>query len=437
MKKLRYLFFALGLLTISPTVYAQYEKYGPPECLSNLGIYVEYMKGGNINEAIIPWQEAFKACPPGVRQTLYIDGVKIYKYLIEKNKDNPELKKKLIDSVFLMYDLRSQYFPSYNVQTKYWKAVDANDYLTDDRQILNILEETLKAGGIQTDPGILVLTMNKMTDMFSRNLINGDEIMDIYSRINPIVENQIKSSLPKAEQAKRDIDLLFAKSGVASCENIVKMFTPQYEANPEDKDLVSRIVKLLSDGECYKEDLFLKTVETLYRLDPSYESAEYLYKLYSFREDHENAIKMLQEAINSEESSDTEDANYLVTLSSYYYQNFKNLNKAAEAAKEAISKDPSVAGRAYMILGTIWTQVTCRGDDIQQRAKWWVAVDYFTKAKNADASLAQEAQKHIDTYYQYFPLKEDAFLFGIIDGESYTVNCNGMSATTRIRTRTK
>ena len=58
------------------------------------------------------------------------------------------------------------------------------------------------------------------------------------------------------------------------------------------------------------------------------------------------------------------------------------------------------------------------------------------KAKNADASLAEEAQKYIDTYYQY-SLKEDAFMFGLKEGESYTVNCSGLSAVTRIRTRLK
>ncbi|MCK9305753.1 MAG: transposase, partial [Bacteroidales bacterium] len=215
------------------------------------------------------------------------------------------------------------------------------------------------------------------------------------------------------------------------------MFTPEFEANPNDKELVSRIVRLLSDAECFKEDLFLKTVETLHNLDPSYKSAEYLYKLYSSRGEDENAIKMLREAIDSEESTDAEDADYLITLASFYFQNMKNLIKASEAAKEAMSKNPAVAGKAYMILGSIWTQVTCGGDDIQQRSKWWVAVDYFTRAKNADASLAEEAQKHIDTYYQYFPLKEDAFIFGLKEGDSYTVSCNGLSAVTRVRTRLK
>ena len=182
-----------------------------------------------------------------------------------------------------MYDLRSQYFPSRNDQIKYWKALDAIDLLKDDRQVLNILEEAIKAGGNRTDPAILVLTMNKMTEMYSKKMVAGEELMEVYSRISPILANHIKDNHPKAVQAKRDIDLLFANSGVASCENIVKMFTPEFEANPNDKELISRIVKLLSDAECYQEDLFLKTVEALYKLEPNYLSAGYLYKLYAFR----------------------------------------------------------------------------------------------------------------------------------------------------------
>jgi tetratricopeptide (TPR) repeat protein len=410
---------------------------GSPECTSNIGIYEQYLKAGDTTEAIPSWREAFRICPPGVRQSIYMKGKLIFAYLIEQNKDNPELKSKLIDSLFMMYDLRSQYFPTYNSQIKNYRAIDAINYLEDDGKKLEILQDAIKTCGNTIEPGILVYTMQMITRMYSEGKKEGNDIVNMYSRITPIIDYQIKANQPIAAQAKKDIDLLFANSGVASCENIVKLFKPEFEAHPDDKDLVSRIVRLLNDAQCYKEDLFLKTVEALHRLDPSYKSAEYLYTLYASREDHENALKMLREAIDSPESSDSEDADYLIKLSSYYLQNMKNLIKAAEAAKEAVGKDPAVAGRAYMILGSIWSSVNCGGDEIQQRAKWWVAVDYFMKAKAADSNVASDAQRYIDTYYQYFPLREDAFLFNIVDGDSYTLNCGGLSATTKVRTRLK
>ncbi|MDP3453480.1 MAG: tetratricopeptide repeat protein, partial [Bacteroidales bacterium] len=69
------------------------------------------------------------------------------------------------------------------------------------------------------------------------------------------------------------------------------------------------------------------------------------------------------------------------------------------------------------------------------RAKYWVAVDYLIRARNADSSIAEEANRYISSYSQYFPAQEDAFMYDIIDGASYTVSCSGLRETTTVRTR--
>ncbi|MDD3300172.1 MAG: hypothetical protein PHV91_05020 [Bacteroidales bacterium] len=143
---------------------------------------------------------------------------------------------------------------------------------------------------------------------------------------------------------------------------------------------------------------------------------------------------MLEEAIACEQSNDTEDANMLITLANYHLQ-LENLSKAAETARLAMEKDATVSGRANLILGLVWASVRCTGNEIETRAKYWVAVDYLIRARNADPSLAQEANNYINSYSQYFPAQEEAFMFDIIDGASYTVNCGGMRATTTVRTR--
>ena len=96
--------------------------------------------------------------------------------------------------------------------------------------------------------------------------------------------------------------------------------------------------------------------------------------------------------------------------------------------------DPSFSGKAYMLMGSVWAASKCGGNEIESRAKWWVAVDFYIKAKNADPSLADEADKYISTYRQYFPKQEDAFMYDIIDGSSYTVSCAGMRESTTVRT---
>ena len=57
------------------------------------------------------------------------------------------------------------------------------------------------------------------------------------------------------------------------------------------------------------------------------------------------------------------------------------------------------------------------------------------KAKNADASLTEAANKAIGQYSAYYPPTADAFMYNISPGQGYTVSCGGMRASTTVRTR--
>lgn len=406
------------------------------ECQRSVAFYTDYIKVDNFRDAAPIWREALRECPPGVRQSIYVDGIRIFKYLIEQNKDNAQLKNSLIDSMLTMYDLRVEHFPKYAASASMFKVYDMLEYMgNEDQKILESIEKAMEISGDKTDPSLFVIAMQKMTSLYAKGSVTDKQVFDLYSRFSTIVDHQIASNNPDASKVKNDLDNLFVASGVANCENIVKLFTPRFDANPDDKDLASTIVSLLSSAGCTTEPLFLRTVETLYNSDPTnYLYIRNLYLLYSAKGDQDNAIKMLEEAIASEQSNDTEDANMLITLANYHLQ-LENLSKAAETARLAMEKDATVSGRGNLILGLVWASVRCTGNEIETRAKYWVAVDYLIRARNADPSLAQEANNYINSYSQYFPAQEEAFMFDIIDGASYTVNCGGMRATTTVRTR--
>ena len=93
------------------------------------------------------------------------------------------------------------------------------------------------------------------------------------------------------------------------------------------------------------------------------------------------------------------------------------------------------AGKSYMLLGTIWGSIRCGGNEIENRAPYWVAVDYLQRARTADPSLADEANRLIGQYSRYFPATADAFMYDVQDGQSYTVSCGGLRATTTVRTQ--
>jgi tetratricopeptide (TPR) repeat protein len=428
MKKVRILFISTILSLVAVSGFAQGALAGASEeCRMSLSFYNDWMKQDNYAEAAPLWRKAFRLCPPGVRQLLYQDGQKLFRYFIEKNKDNPELKNALVDSLLMMYDLRIQYFPSHAASAADFKVHDMTIYMSDKTE--KIYEAAIRAidiAGEQTDPWLLILAMQKINEMYSDEKVTAEDVLNTYTRLTKIIDAQIAAKRPKADPAKKDIDNLFATSGIASCSNIVELFTPRFRENPTDKGLVSTIVSLLSQAECF----------TLYKMEPTnYIYIRNLYRLYDAKGDHVNAIKMLQAAIDSDQSNDEEDANMLVTLANYYLTKMENLGKAIETAKQAIQKSSTVAGRANLIIGVSWGSLRCTGNDIEIRAKYWVAVDYLVRARNADSSIAEEANRHISTYSQYFPVQEDAFMYDIIDGASYTVSCGGLRETTTVRTR--
>jgi tetratricopeptide (TPR) repeat protein len=247
---------------------------------------------------------------------------------------------------------------------------------------------------------------------------------------------------PKNDTEKRsidktieDVETLFITSQVASCDNLIALFGPRYEADPENLDLAKNIVRMMGMTEgCTDNDLFLKSITVMHEKEPSHTSAYYLYKLYSGRSDFDNAVKYLNEAIAAETSDAVTDGGYYYELAAFCFKSGKS-PMAYEAAQKVADLDPSLAGKAYMLMGTIWGSVVCGGNDIEQRAKYWVAVDYMNKAKAADETLAEDASNYIRQYAAYYPQTAEAFMYDVTNGQSYTVSCGGMRAVTTVRTQ--
>ena len=231
---------------------------------------------------------------------------------------------------------------------------------------------------------------------------------------------------------KATIESIFADSKVASCENLLAIFGPRYEAEPENLAVVSNIVKLMNSADdCTSNDLYLKAVTSMYKLDPSYRSAYGLYRLNASRDNVADACRYLEEAIASDESDAATDAQYYYELAAFCYKNNMR-GKASESAKKAVEMDYGYAGKAYMILGNLWASAPCSGD-VDKYARYWAATDYYQKARNVDATLADEAASSISSVARYYPEASEIFMYDLSAGQSYTVSCAGMSAFTTVR----
>ena len=441
MKKIVLLISVAAMALFSSSIVSAQGKYGPDstECIKYLSYYTEYYKQKNYESALPNWRKAYKYCPPTARYSLLSDGTTLLRNLIQKHGNDPVYKKQLVDSLMTIYDQRVEYWPKYAVSSMNNKALDMYNYLKDDPKALyEGLTEIVSTTKEKTRPNIFLFQLSTAVDLYKDGLLDPESVINVYEKgIEYLGNITAKNDVEKRSIDKtiEDVESLFITSQVASCDNLIALFGPRIEANPNDLSLAKNVVRMMGMTEgCTDNDLFLKAVTTMYQQEPSHTSAYYLYKLYAGRNEVENAVKYMEEAINYPESDNTADAAYLYELATFCFKSGNNA-KAFSSALQAVELDASLAGKSYMLIGTIWGSVVCSGNDIEQRAKYWVATDYMNKAKAADEALADDANNYIRQYAAYYPQTAEAFMYDVTDGQSYTVSCGGMRATTTVRTQ--
>lgn len=438
---MRFLVVLLAVILFSNLASSQ-GRYGKDsvECVK----YLNYLKHSyevekNMSDALDFWRSSLKFCPPTASQNLFIYGQGIIKYLINQSGSNIDRKKELLDSLELMYEIRKRTYPKSAISAQTNKVYDLFTYSDNDKKTFEEVGKVIEMAKERTDPGILVLGLKKAVTLYQKGEFSPDVVMNFYTQAATIIKYQLGLDDPikkgEAAGANKDFENIFVNSGVASCENIVKIYSPVFEEKKGDKEFINRVVYLLDKGGCTSENLFLQAVESLNKLEPSAKTAYYLYKLNFAKENHKEAVILLQQAIDSEETTDLEDGDYLLELATYYLKYLNSNIKAVENARLAMQKNPTLSGKAYMLIAAIWATNKCGGNEIESRAHFWVSYDYLLKAKNADPTLAEDADKLMAAYRQYFPATEEAFMYDVLDGNSYTVSCGGLRETTVVRTK--
>ena len=441
MKRIVLLISVAALALFASSKVSAQGKFGPDsaECIKYLSYYTEYDKQKNYDSALPNWRKAYSLCPPTARYSMLSDGTTLIRQVIQKNQKDAVYRMKLVDSLMTIYDQRVEFWPKYAVSSLNNKALDMYNYLKNDPERLfaglcDVVNQTKE----ETRANIFLFQLNTAVDLYKEGSLDPEKVIAVYEdaikylgMMTPKNDTEARSIAKTVE----DVESLFITSQVASCDNLIALFTPRFEADPENLDLAKNVVRMMGMTEgCTDNDLFLNAVNTMHAKEPSHTSAYYLYKLYAGRGDYDNAVKFMNEAIAAEESDAVTDGGYYYELAAFCFKSSKYA-QAFEAAQKVIDLDPSLAGKTYMLIGTIWGSVPCSGNDIEQRAKYWVAVDYMNKAKNADETLAEDASEHIRQYSSYYPQTAEAFMYDFTNGQSYTVSCGGMRATTTVRTQ--
>ena len=120
----------------------------------------------------------------------------------------------------------------------------------------------------------------------------------------------------------------------------------------------------------------------------------------------------------------------------------RRMSTARSYARKMLEVDPS-SGEAYLLIGDAIGNGTvsnaCSQSTLSSRSVFWLATDYYARAKSMNPELVERANNRIASMRKSFPTSDDLFTSGKENGETYTVpsipGCPCSGETTTIRTR--
>ena len=449
MKAIKFLIVA-AMAAVATSVAAQdfsdpkYAKWGetPEERKDNM-LASSYLKeetaNRNFNSAARYLQLLLEKCP-SASETIYVNGVKLYKDKINRAESLAE-KKMFVDSLLFLYDVRIENFGNHPKRGRvYLLERKAREYLTykgDDREGVAEAFETAIAAQAQVgavSPEVVAIYFKNLCDDYQNDIVDAMTIVNTYDAYAQYFDN----IAPEQQEYKDQFEQCFGLSGAASCENLEAIFSKKVADNPEDAKLVEQAFKLMSRANC-SSDFFFALGEKHYANKPSSEVAMLLAQGFQNIKNFDKANQYLREALAVETVAAEREKLYVRI--GILDMSMNNFAAAVEAFREAQAINPENA-HAPFFLAQCYVNGAKGCSGLQKDAIYWVAYDLIQKAlpllEVSDPERVEAAKQLAAAYRAAFPTSEECFFNEVADGSSFTVNCGfaqGVSTTVRSRAK--
>ena len=441
-------------------------KYGDTEenqilCKEALSVYKSYKKQKNYSEAYEQWEKACAVCPKQVQESLYTDGSTFIKSEIKEASAAGDLERKtvLVDSLMWVYDTRMELFPVTKKRPNnrcYILGRKASDYYSFHKDSVHIafdmFKESVDCQGASSSAS--VLSGYYVTSFYSMKKIHKIDkeagtarkikmltdylmLMDFCNEAILLAEASENSrNLKGYSKAKENIEKTFV--AIAKCDEMVEVLQASVEADPENFDLKKKVLSLLTNRECTENDLFLPIATAVYEQEQSHEAAYAIGMGYAKQSKLSDSFKYMEEAVSSCDSC-PQQLTYLLKTGQIASA-LKRSSTAKRYARQVLAIDPDNAD-AYMLIGDAIAGASsaCNDGALGKRAVYWVAHDYYSRAKRMDPELGEKANSRMREMSNRFPTIDEVFTLGLEAGTSFTVKqvegCPCSGETTNIRVR--
>ena len=397
------------------------------KALQNYNLYRDAIRMKDLDGAAFFWRQIYNN-NPGYRVTPFIDGEKIMKHRIKSTKD-ATVKQLYIDSLLAIFDKRMECHGD-SVKVLNRKSVSFYQYRSKGKEnvaaCMQVFDEAIKVGCRK--PNTLKYYFMAAVKAARQEVLTKEEALQIFLSTSAMIDEELAKgpsgkNIAKYIKSKEDIQKKLG-SVIESCEDAKAILGPEYTKRPDDEGLWQLIynVYAVQKGECIKDPVFIEVTEKLYVKDSTAKKALFLARHYGDK-DKAKAEAYYNYAIASEEDANTR-AQYLLDFARFYKE--KGLfSKSRDKALEAAKLRPNW-GEPYYLIGILYASSgkSCGpGTGWDSQVVTWPAIDMFVKAKKVDATYTTTVDPLISKYKANYPLKNDAFMLQLKDGDSYRVEC--------------
>lgn len=461
--KMTVLLFALSMgatSSFAQTISAE-DRFGHGEdsikCLTNISVYSEYVKTKNYADAYEPWREVFDNCP-AARNDTYENGILILQWKI-KNEEDATNRATLVDELMSIYDQRLVHLEVLNsllknpVSKSNILSRKAHDYIMYTKPIdldkaHKMLSETLNMDPEGAQYFLLLDLMQISSLKCKKEEAHKPQMVKDYLQTSDIANKNLNEANKNAEKdgpnqetyqkiakmwddTKNNLNAYFINSGAADCESLQAIYAPQIEENKDNLDFLKQVITIMRTLKCTDQDVYMTASEYVHNIAPTSESAAGCANRYFKKGDYTKAIEFLEQAAELETEDNIKKAEFTYKVAAILSAN-KQLSKAKSYANKAISLNPNY-GHPYILIAQMYASSPNWSDEsAMNKCTYFAAIDKLQRAKSVDPSIAEEANKLINTYAAYTPKAEDLFFLGLKKGDSVTIG-GWIGETTTIR----
>jgi len=406
----------IGATFAPATVFSQKQPV-TPACKENFSLVKKYLQNQNYSAAITPWRKLFADCP-SMSKDIFNDGATIYEKFILDEKNETTISK-FVDTLMTIYDKEIYYFgENGNVLSR--KGTALFKYAPQRvKETHKVLEKAIAWDGFNAQCPIMEMYIITSSQVCKSGELSKKLFAQNYFRVHELMQEDFPNKEPgKCFELKSKIDTIYVHT--LTCDDQVQVFKPQMEQKIIEQ--LKRYVYGFTLTNCYDNEVYAEAAETLYKYEPSAQTALNLARLFRAKKDFQKANSYYSGAVEFE-SHDKNKAIIMLEYAEFYRDEKRNFAQARTYARRAASLNSSW-GKPYIFIGDLYgSAVSECNDELKGTSVYWISTECYEIAGKIDSTFRTEAELKIASNAKQYPDQKQLEKAGLKPGDSYRIKC--------------